>query len=223
MKMVRTFSLLAAAIVMIVAAPASAGLDSRTADPAPDIAYGNPGAGPGPVGPADITVPLVVAGSPITSIATLEIVLNITHPYVGDHNPITLTKVGGPSITLLAKPGSLDGDGFGSGSNYCAAFPITYTDTAILPSEAQTGGGATDCVGDGTPSVYLASDQAGVASSLNAAFAGVDFNGTWELSIVDDFPYTGGTLNSYTISVTPEPATLGLLGLGAIALIRRRR
>ncbi len=38
-----------------------------------------------------------------------------------------------------------------------------------------------------------------------------------------NFPYHGGFLDNVTMVAVPEPATLGVLGLGLVSLIRRRR
>jgi subtilisin-like proprotein convertase family protein len=221
MKTNRLFCVAAAAVAMCVAMPASAALDSRTNSPG--TAYGAPSGTPST--PGTIVDTINVVGSPITNISSVTVQLTLTHAWIGDHNPITLTKVGGGSIVLTAKPGSLTGTGFGNSSDFCAANPITYSDAALAASETMTST-TTACVGAGTSaSSYKPSAQDGTVLSLDATFAGADFNGAWELSIVDDYAFTGGVLNSWTINVVgvPEPATLALTVLGALALIRRRR
>lgn len=46
----------------------------------------------------------------------------------------------------------------------------------------------------------------------------------WVLLVIDDTPMDSGSLGSFTIRVVPEPATMGLLAVGAVAtLIRRKR
>jgi hypothetical protein len=200
-----------------------------SASSSPDVFYGDSGAIP--PGPAVVTDSIVVAGSPVTSITELTVTVAIDHLWVGDNQPIVLSKMGGPSIILVSKPGAVGLAPFGDSSDLCSGFPITYADTALAASESM---GVVPpignlCIGDpanGSASSYLASDDAGVVTSLNATFAGVDFNGTWELSITDTFPGgTGGTLTDWTINVVgvPEPSTVALLGLGVLALIKRRR
>jgi hypothetical protein len=63
--------------------------------------------------------------------------------------------------------------------------------------------------------------------SSGSVFNGMDPNGTWTLRIVDGAAGDTGTLGSWsaagTYAAVPEPATMAVLGLGAAALLRRRR
>lgn len=217
-------SVLAICAVLAVSTVASAGLvDSATSSPG--TVYGaNPS-------PASITDTIVVAGSPVTSITLLTVTITQSHGWVGDNEPVVLTKQGGPSVTLYSKPGSADGTGFGDSSDLCTAFPITFADAAVALAEnmgAVPNLGVADCIGNpalNSPSTVHPTAQDGSLTFL-AAFIGQDFNGTWELSLTDTYPaFTGGTLNSWTINVegVPEPTTIALVGLGALALIKRRR
>lgn len=71
---------------------------------------------------------------------------------------------------------------------------------------------------------------AGLASGRDGGFADLlQSNGGWPLPwtliVVDDDPVGTGDFGSFTFSgtYTPEPATLSLLALGALAILRRRR
>ena len=63
-------------------------------------------------------------------------------------------------------------------------------------------------------------DGALIYSSVAGVFAGTSFEQTVLLS--DNF-HIGDTGDFDNLNVTPEPATLALIGFGALALIRRRR
>ncbi len=216
------FCALTLAAVAIIAAPATGQImDSATSSPG--LGYG--------VGafPLVITDSIVVSGSPVTSIVDVEVTLTIDHDWVGDNNPVTFSRMGGPSITLFGNPGDLLPAGEGDSSNLCGMFPITLSDVAAVPAEDMGSLiGDTDCIGDPalmSPDTYHPDDGAGTMTFLGS-FAGEDFNGTWTLSITDSYPaFSGGTLHSWTVSVNgvPEPTTVALLGLGALAIAFRRR
>lgn len=225
MRIVRYSTLFVAALALVAVTPASAQLFD-SASSSPGLAYGDG------VSPPSITDTISVTGSAVTSITTIIIDLAIDHGWVGDNNPVTLTKVGGPTITLFAMPGSLlnGPPDFGDSSDLCALFPITFSDAAVPPAEDMGSLiGDLDCIGNpalGSPNTYHPDDGAGALTFLNGTFAGEDFNGDWELSITDSYPaFTGGILHSWGIRVMgiPEPATMSLLGIGGLALLLRRR
>ena len=85
---------------------------------------------------------------------------------------------------------------------------------------------------------YAASTHAGgsgtAASSLGiaqynggtfAGFNGMALAGTWTLKIWDQASGDTGAVGdwAFNVTATPEPGTMAALGLGAVALIRRRR
>ncbi len=60
------------------------------------------------------------------------------------------------------------------------------------------------------------------------AFWGEDPEGTWTLMVRDVFDYDTGTWNSFSVTarmgeLVPEPATLCLLAMGGLVLLKRRR
>lgn len=75
---------------------------------------------------------------------------------------------------------------------------------------------------DGPPS-----DAAGhySASFSPAAWAGGTAAGDWAVTVENDWDTDPGNthFNNMVLTLTPEPTTLGLLGLGGLLLIRRRR
>lgn len=70
-------------------------------------------------------------------------------------------------------------------------------------------------------SIYQTEDTTGGMNKYIGNSGGTD---AWELVIIDDADGDQGFLTSYTLRGTfiPEPATLALLGLGAVAALRRR-
>jgi subtilisin-like proprotein convertase family protein len=60
-------------------------------------------------------------------------------------------------------------------------------------------------------------------TTFAAAFNGDNANGTWNLLVQDFIGGDGGSITSWSINLAPEPTSLSLLALGAVALLRRRR
>lgn len=60
-----------------------------------------------------------------------------------------------------------------------------------------------------------------------AAFSGTDPNGMWKLFVVDNAYMYSGSLKGVELTFTgveiPEPAALGVLAMGGLAMLRRRR
>ncbi|MCK4658295.1 MAG: PEP-CTERM sorting domain-containing protein [Phycisphaerae bacterium] len=76
------------------------------------------------------------------------------------------------------------------------------------------------------PDDFPAPAPAGPWGEELAVFSGLGGNGTWSLYAVDDASYdTGAIAGGWSISITqvPEPTMLSLLGLGGLALVRRRK
>lgn len=77
----------------------------------------------------------------------------------------------------------------------------------------------TDDALQGFPDTIYSPDGPGTFSQFNVAGPGV-----WYLVVIDDAPEHVGSFESVTLRGTvPEPATLSLLALGALAIVRCRR
>lgn len=75
-----------------------------------------------------------------------------------------------------------------------------------------------------TPGDYRTSAPlTGALTNMVAFFNGTGAQGNWTLNISDNAGGDTGRLVSWTLQLLPEPASMALLGLGAMALIRRRR
>jgi hypothetical protein len=65
----------------------------------------------------------------------------------------------------------------------------------------------------------------GATADFTTTFAGASAGGPWTLSVVDRFTGDIGRLNSFELNFTvvPTPGAAALLGLGGLAMARRRR
>lgn len=179
--------------------------------------------GPGP----GVTIPdnAPGVGSSITGLAGTIATFNwievraFNHTWVGDLDA-TLIGSNGNSVNLFARPGYTGG---GFGNNVDLAGTYRFVDSGGLNFTTQT-------TGVMAPGTYNRSSNTswptGAShSSLAGAFNGSNLAGTWTLLINDNAGGDTGDFGGWTFNTSPvpEPATMAVLGLGAAALLRRRR
>lgn len=147
--------------------------------------------------------PLFMNGE-VPQITSIELVLTgLTHTQPEDLD-IYLISPFGETVEVMTDKG----DGIGI-TNFNFIF---RNSGSLLPA---------DGAGLVNNSIYQTEDTTGGMDKYIGNSGGTD---AWELVIIDDSEGDQGFLTSYTLRGTyvPEPASLGLLGLGALAALRRR-
>jgi len=173
----------------------------------------------------------LVIPCPVGPIADLDVMVQISHTWVGDLE-VMLTKVGGPSAVLIDRPGLQPplpppGSCCGCSGNDIDAF---LDDSAATDVESECAAGVPTIQGS-----FIAGDPGN--NMLLGSFNSEDLCGTWELRVRDGAGADIGTLNGWCLLVSdigdpPVPASsrTAILVLGALLLlgstyflIRRRK
>lgn len=157
----------------------------------------------------DLTVFTLTMDPEILVIESLQFeIADLSHSHPEDLD-IWLLSPFGDDIKLMGDAGN----GFA-----VEGVTLTFRDDSseVLPDETQIFTGTYQPAG-------LASGRDGGLGSLLQSNGG--FPLPWYLLVIDDDPSGTGSFGSFTLSgtYTPEPATLSLLALGALAILRRRR
>lgn len=175
------------------------------------------------------TINVATAGT-IVSIDSVTVTFGTAaHTWAGDLVATFSSVSTGKSVHLFSRVGSTTATGAGDSSNLLG----TYTFAAAGASFAtEAGNGDTNYVM--APGTYARSTHAfgaGAGSFFDAddysIFVGDSITDDWKLTISDNAGADTGAITGWsfeaTTSTVPEPASFAVLGLGALALIRRRR
>ncbi len=180
--------------------------------------------------PTGVSVDLVVNDNiPLTSESTncVEVTLSFAnvaggalgHTWAGDVTA-TLTHVGDGSVTFLNRVGKTSAtSGFGDSSDLRGPYKFTNKSQADFWAAAAATGATNIPAG----SYQAGAGLTGARIDMCAPFLNSGSMGTWRLTVSDGAAGDTGVLTSATLTLKPEPSTLALLGLGVVALIRRRK
>lgn len=161
------------------------------------------------------TISTTIVAPALTSISAVAI-LGLTHSWSGDL-VCTVTNPSAVTVNMFVRIGRTTANAIGSPFGRADDFAGTYVFGA---------GGANIWTTVGNPipgGGYMSSD--GLSGAGNGFFAGPQAAGTWTITISDWGGGDTGAFQGWEIrgEAVPEPATMAALGLGAVALIRRRR
>ncbi len=159
------------------------------------------------------------------------------HSWIGDL-VATITSPSNQTFVLFQRVGSTStnptyqGSPFGSSGDWLlnatmrfagedAGQYALYTPPVVAPGNFYTAAGASTSppAGDYRTTAL----GTGALTNMFAFFNGTAAQGNWTLNISDRGGGDTGRLASWSLQLLPEPASMALLGLGALALIRRRR
>ncbi len=145
---------------------------------------------PIPTGPAVATSTNTVAGGP-TAICGIVVDTTITHTFSADID-MTLMSPAGTVVTFTTDNGAgndntFNGTQWRDNANPAGQVPYTTNDGVTTDSAY----------------VNLTTETPLVVEEALGAFLGEDSNGTWTLTVSDDLAGDGGSIASWTLTLTP--------------------
>lgn len=156
------------------------------------------------------------------NITGMTVTINgLSHTWVGDL-VVTLTSPGGTNFLLMSRVGSTTATGLGDSSNLGGDY--TFDDAAsqsIWDIAVIAANGTGFVIPTGTYRTTGA--QSSAYTSIMGAFGGSDPNGVWTLAITDNAGGDTGAITGWSLNIVPTPSAAAALGLGGLALGRRRR
>ncbi len=158
-----------------------------------------------------------IVGVPaLTGLSSIA-VIGLTHTWVGDVTMRVTHINSGLGYDLVARPGYL-GSGFGDSSDYAGTYVFMATGADIWAAAAAAGAAAPI-----PPGTYAASSAGSGAPT--GLFPGAWGASDWRLDVSDGAGGDSGAWEGWEIrgNAVPEPASMIALGLGAAALLRRRK
>ncbi|MBK9180752.1 MAG: cell wall-binding repeat-containing protein [Acidimicrobiales bacterium] len=148
-----------------------------------------------PTGPAVVTSTTAVSGAG-TSVVDVNLQTSIQHTFAADLD-ITVQSPAGTVVTLTTDNGAGNDDVFNG---------------TLWDDSANPGGQVPYTTNDGlvTDHAYVNLTLASplVPEEAMAAFIGEDPNGTWTITISDDLPGDGGSLNDWSLTITTGTCSL---------------
>ena len=161
-----------------------------------------------------ITLTVSGTGQTVTGL-TLAGGLGMTHTWLGDLT-VVLSR-GAVSVDLMDRNYRTTQTSFGLSSDLAGNYMFTNTvgDTMTASAAAGTHSRWNGSTGGGSTT----------AAGTFAGFNGVALDGVWTLTVTDWAGGDVGAIQGMRIvgTAVPEPASMAALGLGAAALLRRRR